>query len=182
MSNLQKQVSWKKQPKTFLFNLYVNIYKLLPDSDDTISIKNQLKHCLTNLSIKAPEIVGESWVDIFNTLQKYVILKGEFKENSQWKQDIFNLYHEQYQLAVKEQTNYDSDDDNGDNDNDGDGDGDNDDSDDDNGNGNGNDGDDDNGNDGDEENKEEKNKMYNDIISNNRILHTLYQIDETTKC
>ena len=66
ISNSQ-EINYNKQPKMFMFNLFVDIYKLIPDNND--NFQNKIKSCLTNLSIKAPEIVGESWQELFYTLQ-----------------------------------------------------------------------------------------------------------------
>lgn len=113
MSNSQ-EINYSKQPKMFMFKLFVDIYKLIPKDNKTLQCA--IKYCLTNLSIKAPEIVGESWKELFNTLQNNVVL-GKFEENPQWKQNIFNLYHKQYNLAVSQMADDDdSDDENDEND------------------------------------------------------------------
>jgi len=77
--------------KHFIKNIIVNIFNELPDTPEYKSARRKLTSILDSLQFKAPEVVNNSWADIYQFLEIYLPLKPK---NPQWIKNIIIIWEE----------------------------------------------------------------------------------------
>ena len=75
----------------FIKNIIVNIYNEIPDNDKYRSAHIRLSSILDSLWYKAPEIINNSWHDIYKFLEDYLILDNDMSKKSRLDQK-YNCY------------------------------------------------------------------------------------------
>ena len=77
--------------KQFIKKIIVDIFNELPHTDEYTSARSRLTSTLDSLWYKAPEVLNNSWIDIYQFLENYLPLKPK---NPQWVKNIIVIWEE----------------------------------------------------------------------------------------
>ena len=75
--------------KLFIKKIIVDIFNELPDTEEYKSARIKLTSILNSLWYKAPEILNNSWIDIYQFLESYI---NNEAENPQWVKNIIVIW------------------------------------------------------------------------------------------
>ena len=92
IKNLLTRPSHPPKERQILRDVICAIYKEIPDTDKNATLKNDLHSILDSLFYRAPEIISQTWHDIYNFLCLKIPLKNNIKDDPQWIQNIQILW------------------------------------------------------------------------------------------
>jgi len=78
--------------RNFMKSIIVAIYNEIPSTKEYESAQLRLKSILDSLWYRAPEVLNNSWTDVYKFLELYLILYEDMSKNPQWIKNIIIIW------------------------------------------------------------------------------------------
>ena len=76
----------------FIKDVIVAIYNEIPSTKEYEFTQSRLTKNLDSLWYKAPEVLNNSWIEIYVFLESYLILNADMSKNPQWIKNIIAIW------------------------------------------------------------------------------------------
>ena len=88
--------------RNFIKDIIVSIYNEVPSTEEYKSAQLRLSSILDSLWYRAPEVLNNSWMDVFKFLELYLILDADMSKNPQWLKNIIAIWEKGNEKLVSD--------------------------------------------------------------------------------